>query len=208
MNRKTFSALMIAATLILPALPVRADSYDSWIDSDTLAGDPQAYCSDVGLGHNVDASSTSTAQNDIGTFTQNDTNSVSTTDSGYNNSSSDSYSHAEGGGGFSIFGFGASGSGSSTNSSSNTSSNGWDSSYNSASDNGYSSTWDQSSQSHQEELHASLQTGHNCDAFVGAAAARDMNHENNQTAREAIATQERIFDNGLRSRYVENLLRW
>lgn len=67
MNRKAFS-LMIAVTLIIPALPVRADEHTSWIDADTLAGDPRAYCSDVGLGHDVDTSRNSVAQNDIGTF--------------------------------------------------------------------------------------------------------------------------------------------
>lgn len=208
MNRNTFRALLITATLLIPALPVRADQHTSWIDADQLANDPQTYCSDVGLGHNVDATRNSYAQNDIGSMTQNDISSLSTTDSSSYSRSSEAHSHTEGGGGFSIMGIGVSGSGASTNSRSSAMESASSSTSDSFTDQGYTSTWDQSYQSESEEMHASLQTGRNCDAFVGAAAARDMNHENNETAREAIATQERMFDSGIQSRYVENLLRW
>ena len=80
--------------------------HQSWVDPKTLAKDPRALCSDVGLGNNTRSSATKLA-------------SASSTST---RSSSASSKNDGGGGGFSIFGIGASGSGSTQGSQNNSSS--------------------------------------------------------------------------------------
>ena len=40
MNRKTFRALFIAASLMIPAVPAQANEYTSWINAEPIAKDP------------------------------------------------------------------------------------------------------------------------------------------------------------------------
>jgi|GEM_PF-2712752 hypothetical protein len=40
MNRKTFRALFIAASLMIPAVPAQANEYTSWINAEAIAKDP------------------------------------------------------------------------------------------------------------------------------------------------------------------------
>ncbi|WP_392532944.1 hypothetical protein [Nostoc sp. C117] len=70
--------------------------HQSWVDPKTLAKDPRALCSDVGLGNN----------------TRNNSNKLALANTNNTRSSSSSSHNDGGGGGFSIFGIGASGSGS------------------------------------------------------------------------------------------------
>jgi hypothetical protein len=135
--------------------------HDSWVDTGVLAEDPRALCSDVGLGNNEYASSGS--------------NSVSTTS--ISSSSQSESNHDGGGGGVSILGglFGANGSGSAQSSDHRTQAN--DDRYNE------SSTYASNS--------STVEVGRNCDAFVEAAAARDMNYEDNLTERYRIRSGRR-----------------
>ncbi|MBD2595087.1 hypothetical protein BCD64_28980 [Nostoc sp. MBR 210] len=141
--------------------------HQSWVDHNTLANDPRALCSDVGLGNNTRTSSSKIAL----------ANSTSTR-------SSSSRSHNDGGGGgVSIFGIGVSGSGASQGSQNNSESR--DSRTNRTEENSSSS--------------ATVVQGKNCDAFVDAAAARDINYQDNLTRRYEIKT-------GRRGQQVNQLL--
>ncbi|MEH2148279.1 hypothetical protein [Nostoc sp.] len=80
--------------------------HQSWVDPKTLANDPRALCSDVGLGNNTRNSSSKIAL-------ANSTNTHSSSAESHNDG---------GGGGFSFLGIGASGSGSTQGSKNNSSS--------------------------------------------------------------------------------------
>ncbi|MEH1773141.1 MAG: hypothetical protein V7K64_31925 [Nostoc sp.] len=80
--------------------------HQSWVDPKTLANDPRALCSDVGLGNNTRNSSSKIAL-------ANSTNTRSSSAESHNDG---------GGGGFSFLGIGASGSGSSQGSKNNSNS--------------------------------------------------------------------------------------
>ncbi|GBE94379.1 hypothetical protein [Nostoc cycadae] len=141
--------------------------HQSWVDPKTLANDPRALCSDVGLGNNTRNSSSKIA--------------LATSTSAR---SSASRSHNDGGGGgVSIFGIGVSGSGASQGSQNNSESR----------DNNNNRTEENSSSS------STVVQGRNCDAFVNAAAARDMNYQDNLTRRYEIKT-------GRRGQQVNQLL--
>ncbi|WP_066380883.1 MULTISPECIES: hypothetical protein [unclassified Anabaena] len=141
--------------------------HQSWVSPDTLAKDPRALCSDVGLGNNT---RTSTSKIALATSTS--------------SRSSSSRSHNDGGGGgVSIFGIGVSGNGSSQGSRNRSESR-------------------NSRRNSTEEASSSSSTvvqGKNCDAFVNAAAARDMNYQDNLTRRYEIKT-------GRRGQQVNQLL--
>ncbi|QLE59079.1 hypothetical protein [Nostoc sp. TCL26-01] len=141
--------------------------HQSWVDQKTLANDPRALCSDVGLGNNTRNSTTKLAL----------ANSTST------RSSSSSSHHDGGGGGVSFLGIGVNGSGSSQGSQNNSSSK--DTRNNRTEENSSSSS--------------TVVQGKNCDAFVNAAAARDMNYQDNLTRRYEIKT-------GRRGQQVNQLL--
>ncbi|AFY45429.1 hypothetical protein [Nostoc sp. PCC 7107] len=135
--------------------------HQSWVDPKTLANDPRALCSDVGLGNNTRNSSSKIA---LATSTS--------------TRSSASRSHNDGGGGgggVSIFGIGVSGSGASQGSQNNSESR----------DNNNNRTEENSNSS------ATVVQGRNCDAFVNSAAARDMNYQDNLTRRYEIKTGRR-----------------
>ncbi|QSJ19407.1 hypothetical protein JYQ62_12195 [Nostoc sp. UHCC 0702] len=141
--------------------------HQGWVDPKTLANNPRALCSDVGLGNNTSNSSSKFA--------------LATSSS---NRSSSSRSHKDGGGGgVSFLGIGVSGSGSSQGSQNN------------------SDSKDQSSNRTEEKTNSSstVVQGKNCDAFVNAAAARDMNYQDNLTRRYEIKT-------GRRGQQVNQLL--
>ncbi|MBD2302163.1 hypothetical protein H6G80_21410 [Nostoc sp. FACHB-87] len=141
--------------------------HQSWVDNKTLANDPRALCSDVGLGNNTRTSSSKIA---LATSTSTRTSS--------------SRSHNDGGGGgVSILGIGVSGSGASQGSQNNSESR--DSRTNRNEENSSSS--------------ATVVQGKNCDAFVNAAAARDINYQDNLTRRYEIKT-------GRRGQQVNQLL--
>jgi hypothetical protein len=133
--------------------------HDSWVSQDVLAEDPRALCSDVGLGSNTVATTSSSASS----YAESSRNINTTSSAG------------GGGGGFSFLGIGASGSGSSNNSGS---------SDNSSANNGDASD-SQSSES------STVVVGRDCGAFVEAAAARDMNFEDNLTERYRINVDRR-----------------
>ncbi|MBD2448759.1 hypothetical protein H6G76_16685 [Nostoc sp. FACHB-152] len=131
--------------------------HQSWVDPNTLAKDPRALCSDVGLGNNTRNSSTKLA--------------LATSDS---TRSSSSRSHNDGGGGgVSFLGIGVSGNGSSQGSQNNSQSR--DLRNNRTEENSSSSS--------------TVVQGKNCDAFVNAAAARDMNYQDNLSRRYEIKTR-------------------
>ncbi|MBD2437624.1 hypothetical protein [Nostoc sp. FACHB-110] len=141
--------------------------HQSWVDPKTLANDPRALCSDVGLGNNTRTSSTKIA---LATSTS-------------SRSSSSSSHNDGGGGGVSFLGIGVSGSGASQGSKNNSESR-------------------DSRTNRSEEASSSSSTvvqGKNCDAFVNAAAARDMNYQDNLTRRYEIKT-------GRRGQQVNQLL--
>ncbi len=191
------SVLTVTAIATSAILPAHAGEQQSWINSDNLAKDPKALCSDVGLGSNT--------QNNNGSSSSSNRNSASASNSasGSNTStqSNSSSSKAGGGGGFSFLGIGASGSGSSQNSSSSYANKG--SQYQTASANSNSSASSRASAFNRDS--STVVVGKNCDAFVGAAAARDiahdtnqaaiqMNQDNNGTARYGIDAQVKIND--------------
>ncbi|HIK06009.1 MAG TPA: hypothetical protein IGS40_15050 [Trichormus sp. M33_DOE_039] len=141
--------------------------HQSWVDQKTLANDPRALCSDVGLGNNTRSSHSKVA---LATST--------------NTRSSSASSHNDGGGGgVSIFGIGVSGSGASRGSQNQ----------NQSKDTSSNSTEEHNSSS------STVVQGKNCDAFVGAAAARDMNYQDNLTRRYEIKV-------GRRGQQVNQLL--
>jgi hypothetical protein len=141
--------------------------HQSWVDQKTLANDPRALCSDVGLGNN----------------TRNSSNKIALANSSSSRSSSSRSHNDGGGGGVSFLGIGVSGSGASQGSQNN----------NEARDQNSNRTEENSSSS------STVVQGKNCDAFVGAAAARDMNYEDNLTRRYEIKT-------GRRGQQVNQLL--
>lgn len=213
MNRKLVSSLVAATTLLTAAvLPARADEHQSWINADTLSKDPRALCSDVGLGSNT--------QNNNGTSSSYNRNSAANSSSASGNSSSTRSSnstHNDGGGGsvsvLGIFSVGGSGGSKGSNASYSNNSNRYASASNSnrSSAAGYSNAFNRDS--------STVVTGKNCDAFVDAAAARDIAHDNNSTARYGIDAQVKINDSNnqtaiqllnsqRRSGAVNNLVQW
>ncbi|MFK8183959.1 MAG: hypothetical protein AB8B99_11340 [Phormidesmis sp.] len=135
--------------------------HESWVSQELLAEDPRALCSDVGLGSDTYASS----------------NRSSSSSSSRTRTSSANASSREGGGGVSVlWGLGsAGGSGAGSSNSRNSS--------------------DQRNRERQSNA-SSVETstvvvGQNCDAFVEAAAARDMNYEDNLTERYSIRVNRR-----------------
>ncbi|MEM6450656.1 MAG: hypothetical protein AAF703_10120 [Cyanobacteria bacterium P01_D01_bin.105] len=135
--------------------------HDSWVSQEVLADDPRALCSDVGLGNNTYASS----------------NRASSSSSNRTRTSSSNASSREGSGGVSVlWGLGSGGGGGAGSSRARNSS-------------------DQSNRERQSNA-SSVETstvvvGQNCDAFVEAAAARDMNYEDNLTERYSIRVNRR-----------------
>ncbi|MBD2345563.1 hypothetical protein [Anabaena subtropica] len=125
--------------------------HQSWVDPKTLANDPRALCSDIGLGNH-----TSNSSGKLALATSTSTRSTSARN--HNNG---------GGGGVSFLGIGVNGSGSSQGSQNNSESR----------DIRINRTEENSSSS------ATVVQGKNCDAFVNAAAARDMNYQDNLTER-------------------------
>lgn len=224
MNRKLVSSLIATTTLLTAAvLPARAGEHESWINADTLSKDPRALCSDVGLGSNT--------QNNNGSSSSYNRNSAASSNSASGNRSSTRSSnstHNDGGGGsvsvLGIFSVGGSGGSKGSNSSYSNNSNRYAnaSSSNRANASGYSNAFDRNA--------STVVTGKNCDAFVGAAAARDIAHDNNQTAiqinqdnnstaRYGIDAQVKINENNnqtavqllntqRRSGAVNNLVQW
>ncbi len=133
--------------------------HQSWVSPDTLAKDPRALCSDVGLGSNTRSSSSKLA--------------LATSS---NNRSSSSRTHNDGGGGGGSFLGIVSVNGGGSSQGSQSSSDSKVSSYNRTEENTSSSS--------------TVVQGRNCDAFVNAAAARDMNYQDNLTERYRIRTGE------------------
>lgn len=135
--------------------------HDSWVSQDLLAEDPRALCSDVGLGSDTYASS----------------NRSSSSSSSRTRTTSANASSRNGSGGAGALwgaidiGGGGAGASESRNSS--------------------------DERSRQRESNASsvetstVVVGQNCDAFVEAAAARDMNYEDNLTERYNIRVNRR-----------------
>ncbi|WP_219904548.1 hypothetical protein [Stenomitos frigidus] len=211
MNRKLVSSLIAATTLFTSVLPAFAGEQQSWINGDTLAKDPRALCSDVGLGSNTqnnNGSSSSSTRNAAA-------NSNSASGASSNSQSSNSTHSAGGGGGFSFLGIGASGSGSSKGSNSSSASN--SNRYAQASASSQSSASSRANAFNRDS--STVVTGKNCDAFVGAAAARDIAHDDNVTARYGIDAQVKINDSNnqtavqllnsqRRSGAVSNLTQW
>lgn len=107
----------------------------------------------------------------------------SSSSSSSNRNSSSSASSGGGGGGVSFLGIGVSGSGESSNRQSNSSA---------------SNSSDRESAARTFES-STVAVGRNCDAFVEAAAARDMNYEDNLTERYRISVDRR-------GEQVDNLL--
>ncbi|MEM8715573.1 MAG: hypothetical protein AAGE92_07310 [Cyanobacteria bacterium P01_G01_bin.4] len=159
---------------------------DSWADA--IADDPQAYCSDVGLGHNTDSTSGYASTYNEGSVTQNNVQEVSNHVSGSNSSSSSYYNHRErsGGGGFSFLGIGANGrgSGETTVRRSNSAESAWDNTYASYSDTSSHRTWANGQEVGFEHTSSRLVTGRNCDAVVAGAAAIEITEIETQAAIE------------------------
>lgn len=141
--------------------------HQSWVDPKTLANDPRALCTDVGLGNNTSNSSSKFAL---------------ATSSSSRSSSSSSHNNG-GGGGVSFLGIGVSGSGASRGSQNN------------------SDSKEQRTNRTEEKTNSTstVVQGKNCDAFVNATAARDMNYQDNLTRRYEIKT-------GRRGQQVNQLL--
>ncbi|MEL7357260.1 MAG: hypothetical protein AAFV85_18110 [Cyanobacteria bacterium J06634_6] len=135
--------------------------HDSWVSQDLLAEDPRALCSDVGLGSNTYASSN---------------RSSSSSSNRTRTNSANSSSREGGGGGSALWGLvSVEGGGAGSNSSRNSN--------------------DQQSRDRQSNA-SSVETstvvvGQDCDAFVEAAAARDMNYQDNLTERYSIRVNRR-----------------
>jgi hypothetical protein len=205
MNRKFASTLIAATALLTAVLPAHAQEHESWINAETLAKDPRALCSDVGLGENK--------QNNHGSFSSYDRNATAnrSSASGSNaNSRSNSNSHNDrGSGSVSVFGIvsvggGGGSQGSNASHSSNSSRYARATASSQSSANGRSSTYNRDS--------VTVVTGKNCDAFVEAAAARDIAHDNNQTAIKINDSNNQtaieLLNTQRRSGAVENLIRW
>ena len=211
MNRKLVSSLIAATTLFTSVLPAFAGEQQSWINGDTLAKDPRALCSDVGLGSNTQNNNGSSSASSRTASAKNN----SASGASANAQSSNSTHSAGGGGGFSFLGIGASGSGESKGSNSSASSN--SNRYAQASASSQSSASSRANAFNRDS--STVVTGKNCDAFVGAAAARDIAHDDNQTARYGIDAQVKINDSNnqtavqllnsqRRSGAVSNLTQW
>lgn len=211
MNRKLVSSLIAATTLFTSVLPAFAGEQQSWINGDTLAKDPRALCSDVGLGSNTQNNNGSSSASNRTASAKNNSASGASSSSQSNNSTHS----AGGGGGFSFLGIGASGSGESKGSNSSSASN--SNRYAQASATSQSSATSRTNAFNRDS--STVVTGKNCDAFVGAAAARDIAHDDNITARYGIDAQVKINDSNNqtavqllnsqhRSGAVSNLTQW
>jgi hypothetical protein len=211
MNRKLVSSLIAATTLFTSVLPAFAGEQQSWINGDTLAKDPRALCSDVGLGSNTQNNNGSSSSSNRSASAKNNSASGASASA----QSSNSTHSAGGGGGVSFLGIGVSGSGSSKGSNGSAASN--SSRYAQASAASQSSASSRANAFNRDS--STVVTGKNCDAFVGAAAARDIAHEDNVTARYGIDAQVKINDSNnqtavqllnsqRRSGAVSNLTQW
>lgn len=211
MNRKLVSSIIAATTLFTSVLPAFAGEQQSWINGDTLAKDPRALCSDVGLGSNTQNNNGSSSSSNRTASAKNNSASGASSSAQSNNSTHS----AGGGGGFSFLGIGASGSGESKGSNSSASNN--SNRYAQASASSQSSASSRASAFNRDS--STVVTGKNCDAFVGAAAARDIAHDDNITARYGIDAQVKINDSNnqtavqllnsqRRSGAVSNLTQW
>jgi hypothetical protein len=212
MNRKLVSSLITATTLFTSVLPAFAGEQQSWISGDTLAQDPKALCSDVGLGSNIQNNNSSSSSSSRTASARN--SSASGASSSFQSSTS---SHNDGGGGnVSVLGlFSVGGNGGSQGSNSGSASN--SSRYAQASASSQSGAFSQSNAFNRDS--STVVTGKNCDAFVGAAAARDIAHDNNLTTRYGVDAQVRInesnnqtavqlFNSQHLSGVVSNLTQW
>ena len=175
---------------ILTAIALSSTSSAAFADSwaDAIADDPQAYCSDVGLGHNTESTSGYASAYNEGSATQNNVQETSNHVSGSNASSSSYYSNRErsGGGGFSFLGIGANGRGSSetTVRRNNSAESTWDNTYASFSDTSSQRTWANGREVGYEHTSSRLVTGRNCDAVVAGAAAIEITEIETQAAIE------------------------
>ena len=135
--------------------------HDSWVSQDLLAEDPRALCSDVGLGSDTYAMNTSSS---------------SSSSSRTRTATSNSSAREGGGGGSALWGL-VEVSGGGAGQSRSTARN------------------DESNRSRQRDSQtvetSTVVVGQNCDAFVEAAAARDMNYEDNLTERYSIRVNRR-----------------
>ena len=205
MNRKLASSLIATAALITSVLPANAGEQQSWINGDTLAKDPKALCSDVGLGSNT--------QNNNGSQSSSSRSTASSSSSASGSSSSirsTTSTHNNGGGGsVSVLGlFSVGGNGGSQGSNSNYSNNSNRYAQASASSRSNSSSY----ASAYNRDSSTVVTGKNCDAFVEAAAARDIAHDTNQTAiqinQNNNQTAVQLFNSQRRAGAVSNLTQW
>ncbi|XGV98521.1 MAG: hypothetical protein ACAF41_06205 [Leptolyngbya sp. BL-A-14] len=212
MNRKLVSSIIAATTLFTSVLPAFAGEQQSWINGDTLAKDPRALCSDVGLGSNTQNNNGSSSSSSRTASAKNNSASGASSSSQSNNST-----HNDGGGGsVSVLGlFSVGGNGGSKGSNSSSASN--SSRYAQASASSQSSASSRANAFNRDS--STVVTGKNCDAFVGAAAARDIAHDDNITARYGIDAQVKINDSNnqtavqllnsqRRSGAVNNLTQW
>ncbi|WP_017328088.1 hypothetical protein [Synechococcus sp. PCC 7336] len=166
---KLFGSVLTAFALVSTSPAAFAGDW-----SDAIAEDPHSFCSDVGLGHNIDSSSGYYADSNEGSRAQNNIFESHTNVSGANASASSSYRHTEGGGGggVSFLGIGVSGSGRSerTTRTSNERENNWDNTYDRFSDTSTTTTWANGREFGFEQTSAELVSGSNCDAVVLGAA--------------------------------------
>ncbi|HBB33081.1 MAG TPA: hypothetical protein DDZ80_04380 [Cyanobacteria bacterium UBA8803] len=151
-------AIIATFSSIAPVFANPLAKYDSLLNGNNLAANPQALCTDI-LGNQV--------ENNKGTFSQNNTGAESNSNKESYSESHDSSKEKSGGGGLSIFGIGGSGNGKSSNTTSDKVGSNTESSTN--------SNWDRNLQEEYDRSTISnIAVGKNCDAFVNALNQRDQ----------------------------------
>ncbi|MCP2729442.1 hypothetical protein [Limnofasciculus baicalensis] len=173
-------AIIASLTSIAPVFANPLPQHESWINSNNLAANPQALCSDI-IGTQVD--------NNKGKFQQND---IESEESASENSYAQSHDESDktgGGGGVSFFGIGANGQGENSNSKSDKVAINTKNNSKLSRDGSMIDEYDLTKVSN-------IAVGKNCDAFSQASSQRDQALFN-ATAQVQIATVKADSDVGI-----------